>query len=369
MGEGESLKVVIVGNGPGGVELARRLSDEFEVTVIDRENTPHYSKPMLSHYIAGFISEEKLFPYPVDWYGKAGIELKLGNQAKLIDRGRKVLVTSEGEVPYDVLVLATGARAREPTVPGREHILTLRTLSDARRIKERLESEGEITVLGGGFIGLELAGNIAKAGYTVRLVHRRKNLLGLDEELSERVRGELEGIGVEFHLETNVLSASEDGLNTDRGYIPGRLKVCAFGIVPNKELAVRSGIHAGRGILIDDRFRTSAKDVYAIGDCAEYSGIICGTAKAATEHAKVLANLLKGLEDSYNFAFRSAYFKFADFNVAIIGRPKGRGEWLDDKTKVFYEDGSPVGAVVLGDIRKAFRLEKAIKEGLPIDRS
>lgn len=362
-----TAKILIVGNGPGGVELARRLSGEFEVAIVERENLPHYSKPMLSHYIAGLLPEEKLFPYSLEWYGEKGIDLHLGTEAKVIDRARKVLVTDKGGIPYDILVLATGAKAREPTAPGREHILTLRTFSDARRIKERLEKEGEITILGGGFIALELAGNVAKAGYTVRLVHRKRTLLGLDEELSEIIRERLEKAGVEFNLEANVLGADEEGVNTDRGYIPGRLKVCAYGIVPNVELARRSGIHTGRGVLVDDRFRTSAKDIYAIGDCAEHSGIICGTAKAAAEHARVLANLLLGKDDSYDFSFRSAYFKLGDFNVAIIGNTRGEGEWLDERTKVFYRDGGPTGAVVLGDVRKALKLEKAIREGLPID--
>jgi NADPH-dependent 2,4-dienoyl-CoA reductase/sulfur reductase-like enzyme len=362
-----ALKVLIVGNGPGGVELARRLSGEFEVTIIDRETLPHYSKPLLSHYIAGFLPEEKLFPYTLDWYEENGINLHLGAEAEIIDRSRKVLVASKGDVPYDVLVLATGARARPPSAEGKEHILTIRTLSDARLINEQLEQEGEMTVLGGGFIGLELAGNAAKAGYKVRLVHKRGSLLGLDRELSQRIRENLEKVGVEFHLGENIVRADEEGLRTDRGYIPGKLKVCAYGIISNKELAVRSGIHAGRGILIDDHFRTSAEGVYAIGDCAEYNGIICGTAKGAAGHAKVLANLLLGKDDRYDFEFRSTFFKFADFNVALIGRTRGEGEWLDDDVKVFRESGRVVGAVVLDNVRKAFKLEKSLREGLPID--
>ncbi|MDV3104233.1 NAD(P)/FAD-dependent oxidoreductase [Thermococcus waiotapuensis] len=357
------MKVVIVGNGPGGVELAKNLSGEFEVTVIEKEELPHYSKPMLSHYIAGFLPEEKLFPYSLEWYDRRGIELRLGTSALFIDRAKRVLATSKGEFPYDVLVLATGARAAEPAVPGKEHLLTLRTLDDARRIKEKLEEEGEIVILGGGFIALELAGNVAKAGYRVKLVHRKRNLLGLDEELSERIRKELEGIGVEFHLETNVLSASENGLNTDRGYIPGRLKVCAFGIAPNVELALRSGIQTGKGILIDDSFRTSAEGIYAIGDCAEYNGMILGTARAAAEQARVLASILKGESASYDF-FGSTVFKFADLSLAIIGRTDGEGKWLDDETRVFYRGDKPVGAVVFGDLRKALRLEKEIREAL-----
>ena len=360
------MRVVIVGNGPAGLELAKLLAQEFEVTVVEKENLPHYSRPMLSHYIAGFIPEERLFPYSLDWYEGKGITPLLGTEAKLIDRARKVLVTDKGEVPYDILVIAAGARAREPAVPGREHILTLRTLRDAKLIRERLEGEGEITILGGGFIALELAGNLAKAGYTVRLVHRRKSLLGLDDELTELLKAELKKAGVEFHLKSRIINADEMGLSTDKGYIPGKLKVCAFGIVPNRELAMKSGIHAGRGILIDDRFRTSPRDVYAIGDCAELNGTIEGTARGAVEQARVLARILKGADERYR-PFRSAFFKFADFSVALIGKTRGQSEWLDEEVKVFYEGKKAIGAVILGDLRKAMRLEKIIKKGLPID--
>ncbi len=116
------MRVVIIGNGPGGVELAKELSGEHEVLIIEREEVPpFYSKPMLSHYIAGLIEREKLFPYPpIDWYEGKGIGLRLGEEAKLIDRARKVLITDKGEYPYDILVIATGgARARELPLRGR----------------------------------------------------------------------------------------------------------------------------------------------------------------------------------------------------------------------------------------------------------
>ncbi|NJE47933.1 NAD(P)/FAD-dependent oxidoreductase, partial [Thermococcus sp. GR7] len=130
--------------------------------------------------------------YPLDWYERNEIELKLGEEAKLIDRARKVLVTDKGEYPYDILVIATGARAREPTMEGGKHLLTLRSIEDAEGIKALLEEHGEALIVGGGFIGLELAGNLAKAGYGVKLIHRRETFLGLDEELSKLIREKLE---------------------------------------------------------------------------------------------------------------------------------------------------------------------------------
>lgn len=96
-------------------------------------------------------------------------------------------------------------------------------------LKERLEEEGEITVLGGGFIGLELAGKVAKAGYSVKLIHRSKNLLRLDEELSEKLQEKLEKVGVGFHLEANLLKADKNGVETDKGYLPGGLRSAPSG--------------------------------------------------------------------------------------------------------------------------------------------
>lgn len=357
------MKVLVVGNGPGGVELAKNLSRTFDVALVDRENVPHYSKPMLTRYIAGLVRREKLFPYSTDWYERNGIELALETEAKLIDRGRKVLITNRGEFQYDVLVLATGARARKPRVDGAEHILTLRSLNDADRTRELVEKNGEMLVVGGGFIGLELAANLAEVGYHVKLVHRRSTFLGLDEELSSLIQERLEGMGVEFYLNADLLRADPGGVSTSRGYIESKVKLCAIGITPNVEIARKSGIHTGRGVLIDEGFRTSAKNVYAIGDCAEYNGVICGTAKGATGHARVLSDLLMGVENRYDFEFRSTVFRFGDLSMAIMGSTRGRGRWLEENLKVFTEGERVVGAVAVGNLRRAFSLEEKIRRG------
>ncbi|AIF69085.1 hypothetical protein PAP_03325 [Palaeococcus pacificus DY20341] len=360
------MKILVIGNGPAGFTLAKELSKDFDVTIIEKENSLYYNKPMLSHYIAGFVGEMALFRYSHEWYDKYGIELNLGVEAERIDETRKKLVTTNGEFEYDALVLATGARAREPEVEGKEHLMTLRTFEDAKRIKESLESEDEPVIIGGGFIGLELASNLAKAGFKPRVVHRRATFLGLDEELSGILKEKLENAGVSFLLNANLMKADEKGILTDKGYIKSKTKICAIGIVPNKEIAEKSGIKTNRGVLIDERFQTSAGDVYAIGDCAEYEGIICGTAKTSMEHARTLANILRGKEALYDFNFRSIVFKFGDLPITIIGRVKNESRWVDENIKVFLENNMVVGAVVLEDLKEAMRLEKLIKNGLSL---
>lgn len=115
-----NVKVLIVGNGPGGVELAKQLSEDHEVTIVEKETVPYYTKPMLSHYVAGDVKEENLFPYSLDWYRKKGIELLLGTTAKKIDTKKKTLETDRGTLEYDILVLATGAGPRKLQIPGSE---------------------------------------------------------------------------------------------------------------------------------------------------------------------------------------------------------------------------------------------------------
>lgn len=355
------MKVVIVGNGPGGVELAKQLSEEHEVTIVERETVPYYTKPMLSHYVAGLAEEKSLFPYPIDWYEKKGIKLLLGTTAKRIDAEKKVLETDRGNFEYDVLVLATGAKPRALKIPGWERMYTLRTIEDAKRLKEAVEREKDLLIIGGGFIGLEIAGNLSKRGIKLRVVEKMTRLMGLDEELTERIKGELEKHGVEFYLGRDVERIENDVLVTDKEEIPARVILCSIGIVPEVSLAKESGLDVNKGILVDKTFRTSKPDIYAIGDCAEHEGIICGTAKAAMAHAKVLANTLKGIPDEYDFHFRSSYFKFGDFPIAIVGELTDKGEWIDSETKSFYRDEKIVGAVVLSDVRKAREWEERLR--------
>lgn len=356
-----NVKVLIVGNGPGGVELAKQLSEDHEVTIVEKETVPYYTKPMLSHYVAGDVKEENLFPYSLDWYRKKGIELLLGTTAKKIDTKKKTLETDRGTLEYDILVLATGAGPRKLQIPGSEKMLTLRTMDDAKKLKEAIEKERELVIIGGGFIGLELAGNLSKKGFKVRVVEKTTSLMGLDGDLTERIKSELEKYGVEFYLGRDVERIENDVLVTDKEEIPSKVILCSIGIVPETTLAEESGLAVNRGVLVDKTFKTSEPNVYAIGDCAEHNGIICGTAKAAMAHAKVLANNLRGIPDEYDFQFRSSYFKFGDFPIAVLGTLTKDGNWLDSETKAFYRDGKIVGVVVFEDMKKARDWEERLR--------
>lgn len=355
------MRIVVVGNGPAGVEVAKRLSKVHEVTIVEKEELPHYNKPMLSHYVAGEIQKDQAFPYPLDWYEKNGIKLLLKTTATRIDLENRVLETTAGSIGFDVLVLAMGAKPRKLSVPGEQYALTLRTWDDAERLKERVEKEKELLIIGGGFIGLELAGNLSKKGYKVRIVEKTNFLLGLDRELTDRIKNGLQSYGVEFFLGRDIERIEKDVLITDKEEIPARLVLCAIGIVPEVALARESGLKVNKGIFVDRKLRTSSPNVYALGDCAECEGIISGTAKAAVEQAKVLANVLNGQDDEYDFHFRSSYFKFGDLPIAIVGRIDGGGKWIDERTKAFYRDDEIVGVVVFEDMKSARMWEEKLR--------
>ncbi|PLV59452.1 NAD(P)/FAD-dependent oxidoreductase [Thermotoga sp. KOL6] len=358
------MRVVIIGNGPGGIELAKQLFKDHEVTIVEKENVPYYTKPMLSHYIAGLTKEENLFPYSLEWYKEKGINLLLGTEARRINIERKTVDTNKGTFAYDALVLATGAKPRKVHIPGEENMLTLRTLDDAKKLKEKVEKEGELLIIGGGFIGLELAGNLSKRGYKVKVVEKTPFLMGMDKDLTAKIKEKLEEYGVEFFLSRNIEKIENDAVVTDKEKIPSKVVLCSIGIVPEVTLAKESGLSTNKGILVDKTFKTSVSDIYAIGDCAEFRGIVCGTAKAAMMHAKVLANNLKGLPDEYDFYFRSSYFKFGDFPIAMVGTFTKDGKWLDNETKAFYKDGRIVGVVVLEDMKKAREWEEKLRDSL-----
>lgn len=318
------------------VEFVKELFGEYEVFIFEREEVLFYLKFMLSYYIVGLIEKEKFFIYFFDWYERKGINLKFGEEVKLIDRVRKVFVMDKGEYFYDIFVIVIGVRVREFIVDGKEYFFIFRSIEDVEGIKVLFEEYGEVVIIGGGFIGFELVGNFVKVGYGVKLIYWRDIFFGFDEEFSSLIREKLEELGVEFYFGVEFLKVDENGFLIIRGYIEGKVKICVIGIILNVEIVRRSGIYIGRGILIDDYFRIFVKDVYVIGDCVEYSGIICGIVKVVVGYVKVLVNFLRGKEDCYFFEFCFLVFKFGDLLIVIIGKMRGEGEWFDEYIKVFF---------------------------------
>lgn len=262
-------KVVIIGAGECGVRAAFTLREQGyagALTLIGAEPALPYERPPLSK--SGNIRLIR----PAVAYDDNRIALRRGVAVRRIDPSSRSVSLSSGEVlVYDQLLLATGARAR--LFPGMEGCLTLRTDQDAEAILSRITRGAKVGIIGGGFIGLELAALARAAGAEVTVVEAGPRLLGravpsqVAQVLEERHRRE----GIRLELDTSVASASETQINlADGRSMSFDVVIAGVGSVPETELAEAAGLMVQNGIVVDPDFRTSDRCIFAAGDCCSF---------------------------------------------------------------------------------------------------
>lgn len=289
--------VVIIGAGHGGVSLAtalRAAKYEGPVTLIsDEPDLPYHRPPLSKAFMAGEakgFTEDKLKLSGEGFYADNDIDLRLGAPVTAIDTAAQTLTLAGGEhIDYAFLVLATGARARSLPIPGigQNGVETLRTLQDARRIREQLAQVQSLVVIGAGFIGLELAATARQLGKTVTVLEAAPRILGrsVSPLVSEWITARLRSEGVHIELNARITEiAAENGKDSGRVSAvreagrewPAELVVVGAGATPNTALAEAAGIACDNGIVVDDHLHTSARCVFAIGDCAAHPNPFAG---------------------------------------------------------------------------------------------
>ncbi|MER9636720.1 NAD(P)/FAD-dependent oxidoreductase, partial [Mesorhizobium sp. M0228] len=272
--------VVIVGAGHAGVQAAASLREEGydgPVILIGDENELPYHKPPLSKT---FIKDQQAKPQPLRgeaFYTGSAIDYRPGLRVERIDvGGRRLEISGGGVLPFERLVLATGARPRLLPLPGSElsGVVSLRSLGDARLIRELSAQSEEAVILGGGFIGLEIAATLTAAGRKVTLVEAVDRLLGraVAPVIAGHVRKRLEATGVRVLTGTTIERLEgENGrvsaaITSSGERLPAQMVVIGIGVVPNVELAEAAGIAIANGIRVDQQMRTSVPEILAIGD-------------------------------------------------------------------------------------------------------
>jgi 3-phenylpropionate/trans-cinnamate dioxygenase ferredoxin reductase subunit len=312
-------RIVIVGSGHAGVELAAALRQrgfDGSVTIVgDDPDLPYQRPPLSKEFLKGAndpglpLKGEAFFP-------ANNINLRLGVRVERIERRQRHVELSDGaRLSYDHLVLGTGARNRIPPIPGLDHrsSLELRTLSNARSLNERLASLRHVTVVGGGFIGLEVAGLLRARDIEVDLVEANPVLMGrvLSSPMSAFFRSFHEQLGTKLHFETLVEGVYCRGFDTKVRLSNGqRLEtnaiLIATGIVPNTELAAQAGLAVDNGIVVDSRLLTSDPAISATGDCAFYPNVYTGgmarleSVQNAVDQARCIAARLTGEDRPYD---------------------------------------------------------------------
>ena len=303
-------RIVVIGNGIAGAALVDSLVEEapkaFSVTLYGDEHVGTYDRVRLSKYMAGSVGLEELGMRPDGWYAERGIDVRLGVRVEEIDAAAKEVRGDDGEwVPYDKLVLATGSSSWIPPMIGREKdgVFVFRT---ARDTEEMLEAEPEkAVVIGGGLLGLEAAYGLTNRGAEVTVVHRSGHLMnqqldGPAGAMLGRAMSEV-GVGMRLHVHNEEIfgNGSVQGVRLRGGEeLDANLVVICTGIRPNAGLARRAGLKVNTGIVVDDHLKTSAEDVYAVGECAKHGGVTIGLVAPALEQVRVLSRRLRGDDNS-----------------------------------------------------------------------
>jgi NADPH-dependent 2,4-dienoyl-CoA reductase/sulfur reductase-like enzyme/nitrite reductase/ring-hydroxylating ferredoxin subunit len=272
--------IVIVGAGPAGAacaEALRRRGYAGAVTLVGDEPPGPVDRPNLSKdYLAGAAPEEWIPLRGPEFYAEQKIDFLLGDPAARIDpAGRTVTLASGKTLPFGALVLATGAEPRRLTIPGadRPHVHLLRTLADSRAIIARAAASKRAVVVGASFIGLEAAAALRQRGLEVDVVGSDRVPLErvLGEPIGTYVRRVHEEHGVRFHLGQTPKAIGEREVElSGGGRLPADLVVVGVGVAPRTRLAEAAGLAVDNGVVVDERFQTSAAGVLAIGDVARH---------------------------------------------------------------------------------------------------
>jgi 3-phenylpropionate/trans-cinnamate dioxygenase ferredoxin reductase subunit len=312
-------RCIIVGAGHAGSQAAISLRQEGyagDIVLINDETDLPYHKPPLSKSYLKSPDSGGLVLRPESVYRDNSIELMLGVRVEKIYLDDRKLVLADGrELDWTHLILATGARARIPNLPGidLDGVVTLRSMEDARRIREMMSDVQNVVIVGGGFIGMEMAHSCLALGKATTLIEAAPRVLArsVAPMVSAHVEKRSRAVGIDIFTGVQLAVIEGEGgrvkavATADGRRFEADMVVLGIGAVPNVELAAEAGLLVDNGIVVDGHMRTSAPHVYAVGDCVSYDHHQVGrrvrleSVQNATDQAKHVARSILGHSDSF----------------------------------------------------------------------
>lgn len=342
----EIFNILVIGAVAAGTKAAskaKRENPDAKVTVITKDNNISYAGCGLPYFIGDVIKEkeELLVRHPGDFKEEQDIDVFTGIEATKIDRKNKKvyaknLKTNEELIyKYDKLILATGASPFIPPIVGvnLENVFTLRTASDAIKLKSIIDGVKKAVVVGGGFIGLEVAENLKKRGIDVSIVEMAETILpGFDREIAMLVQNHLAENDVRIYTGEAVKAIKGDkkvsGVLTSKRILDADIVILSIGVRPNSKIAADAGLEIGStgAIKVDEYMRTSDPDIYAVGDCAESTNLITGKpawypmGSTANKTGRIAGiNLFDEIGDNLRGVLGTTVVKLFDINAARTG--------------------------------------------------
>jgi NADPH-dependent 2,4-dienoyl-CoA reductase/sulfur reductase-like enzyme/rhodanese-related sulfurtransferase len=337
---GRPRNVVVIGGVAGGMSAAtrlRRLDETARITVVERTGHVSFANCGLPYHVGGRIEQRSalLLQTPASLASRFGIEVRVRHEAVSIDRDRQVLTVRSldtgvtDDVPYDALVLSPGARPVRPPIPGIERAHSLRSVEDTDAIVAAVDGARTAVVIGGGFIGVEMAENLVHRGVSVALVEATPQVMApLDPEMVEPVHEQLRQGGVALHLDTAVVAIDEATVTLSTGErLAADVVIVAIGVRPETSLAADADLALGPrgGIVVDESFRTSDPHIFAVGDAVEKRDALDGSevlvplANTANRQGRFVADVIAGLPGTDQGVLGTAIVGVFGLQVATTG--------------------------------------------------
>ena len=335
------MRVVIVGGVAGGMSAAtrmRRLDADAEIIVLEKSGHVSYANCGLPYFVGGVIEEEDalLLQTPASLHARFKLDVRVTTEVTSIDPSAKSIKVKdwqkneEYELSYDKLILSPGASPVVPPIPGINRALTLRTVEDVEKIADRVNAKPQsAVVIGGGFIGVEIAENLVHKGVPTTVVEAAPQVLApLDPEMATLVAKEMRKHGISLHLGVSAQEVTPTTVVlSDETVLDAELVIMAIGVRPDTSLAKAAGLTLGTrgGIEVDDFNRTSNHDIYAVGDAAEKTDAIDGSAtlvplaNLANRHGRVVADHIAGRTTRPIKTIGTAIVKVFDLMIAATG--------------------------------------------------
>ena len=370
------MKTIIIGGVAGGATAAarlRRLDESAEIVLLERGEFISFANCGLPYYIGGVISERDALTLqtPESFRKRYRVDVRNFSEAIAIDRAKQVvsvrnLRTGEtNEEGYDSVILAPGAAPILPDLIGRDlpHVFTLRTIPDTDRIKHYVETKKprSAVVIGGGYIGVEMAENLHHAGLEVTIVERADHVIAsLDFDMAADVHRYLRGKGIALCLQNGVTAIEPSRVLLQHGEVAADLVVLAVGVRPESALAKQAGLatNARGSILVDRHMRTSDARIFAVGDAVEVRNFLTQEpaflplAGPANKQGRIAADNIAGIASTYDGTQGSAVLKIFDMTVATTGLSESAAQAAGinyDKTYTYsashasyYPGGNPL---------------------------
>lgn len=360
--------IVIIGSGLAGytvIRELRKLDKTTPITLVTREPGYFYSKPMLSTALANKKSAEQLLSTKAeDMASQLEITILGGADVSAIDTTLQTIQTSQGLIPYNKLVLSLGADQIRLPLQGNavSEVITVNDLEEYAHFRQAIEGKKRIAILGAGLIGCEFANDLVLGSYEVDVIDLAPQALGrlLPEPAALALQSKLSEAGVRWHFATTVQSIDRNGDSlsitlANGAVITSDVFLSAVGLRPRLDLAKAAGITTGVGITVNRQLETSAKNVYAIGDCAEVEGLVLPYVMPIMQAARVLAPNLLGQAVFLTYPAMPVMVKTPALPTIVSPPAKGTpGDWkihsVEEGLEARFEssDGKLMGFALLG---------------------